>query len=110
MNETLEDKLQNIFGGNVSGTGEEELMRLATKYSLQFHSRQIRILLYLNDLAFRYEAISRPVIAQRLRAFVTMYQDLKQYNNSDMFAMRALDAIALKKFIGENAIKVNVEK
>jgi len=44
------------------------------------------------------------------RSFIERWLELKQYNNSDMFVMRALDSISLRKFIGENAFKVNIEK
>jgi len=107
--ETLEDKMQAAFGGTFSGTGEEELLRVASKFSLQYSGAQIRILTYLEDLALRYKGRNK-IMHDRIKGFISMYCDLKQYNNSDMFVMTALEAISLKKFMGENALRVNVEK
>jgi len=107
MEGTLEDKIQSAFGGTFSGTGEEELLRVASKFSLQYTGNQIRIMLYLYDVALRYKGASN---SERLVAYVNKYSELKQFNNSDRFVMTALESIALKRFIGENALKINVEK
>lgn len=106
----LEDSWQSLFGSTVSGTGEEELLRLASSYSRQYSSTQIRILLYLGYRADLYEAQGNIYKAKQLRNFVEGYEKLKQYNNSDAFVMRALDSISLRKFINENTLRINVEK
>jgi len=108
----LEDAFQGLFGNLLSGTGEEELLRLASSYSLQFTSKQIRLLLYLQFVADYHEIATTgdKTITPRLRNFITEYKSLKQYNNSDIYVMRALESIALRKFINENSIRVNVEK
>jgi len=101
----LEDAFGSLFKTSASGTGEEELLRIASTYSRQLTTRQIKAILYLEWVAgYKKEP------SERLEHFINRWLELKQYNNSDMFVMRALDAIALRKFIGENAFKVNIEK
>lgn len=117
----LEDAFSNLFKSSVSGTGEEELLRIASNYSLQITAPQIKILLYLEhkaetfDLAYTYAKTTQlqakyRFIANYLRMFVRRWLELKQHNNSDIFVMRALDSISLRKFINENTLKVNIEK
>lgn len=102
----LEDAFQSLFKTSASGTGEEELLRIASTFSLQINPAQIKCLLYIEWVARTMEPTKR----QQLQTFVDRWLELKQYNGSDMFVMRALDSISLRKFIGENAFKVNIEK
>lgn len=105
-NENLEDITQDLFKTSSSGSGEEELLKTASGYALQLTAPQIRILLYLEQLA---EILpERP--AKLLKDFVFRYIELKRNNNSDMYVMRALDSISLRKFINENSFKVNIDK
>jgi len=102
----MEDAFGNLFKTSSSGTGEEELLRIASTYSRQFSAKQIKALLYLE-----WWLPKRSVEEQkRLRTFIDKYLELKQYNNSDAFVMKALEHIALRKFINENTMKVNIEK
>jgi len=100
----LEDAFQNLFKTSASGTGEEELLRIASVYSRQLSARQIKAVLYLEWVARDHEE------KVRIRAFVDKWMELKQYNNSDIFVMKALEFISLRKFINENTMKVNIEK
>lgn len=103
----LEDAFQNLFRTSASGTGEEELLRIASTYSVQLSTRQIKALLWLEW----YAATAKDqTLATGIRRFVDRYLYLKQFNGSDLFVMRALDSISLRKYIGENAFKVNIEK
>lgn len=89
-----------------SGTGEEELLRIASTYSRQITGEQMRALLFL-----RYLSNYLPgEMADRITDLLNYWIELKQWNNSALFVMKALEYISLKKFLGENAIKVNVEK
>lgn len=116
----LEDAFTNLFKTSVTGTGEEELLRIASNYSLQISAGQIRLLLYIEHKAESFELKAQyakePAKAQYkwsafyLRNFVRRWLELKQHNNSDVFVMRALDSISLRKFINENTLKVNIEK
>lgn len=103
----LEDAFQNLFRTSASGTGEEELLRIASTYSVQLSTRQIKALLWLEW----YAATTKDrTLAGGIQRFVDRYMYLKQFNGSDLFVMRALDSISLRKYIGENAFKVNIEK
>ena len=102
----LEDAFQNLFRTSASGTGEEELLRIASTFSMQITTRQMKALLYLEWASINLSPARRKQITQ----FVERWLGFKQHNNSDLFIMRALDSISLRKFVGENAFKVNIEK
>jgi hypothetical protein len=100
----LEDAFQNLFKTSASGTGEEELLRIASKFSTQLTAPMIRAVLYLEWIATAHPD------GVRIRQFIDRWLELKQYNNSDVFVMKALEHISLRKFINENSVKVNIEK
>lgn len=115
----LEDAFSKIFKSSVSGTGEEELLRIASDYALQIDAKQIKCLLYLENWASKFKALAKQQPqyallynwqAEYLSTFVYRWLDLKRHNNSDIFVMRGLDSISLRKFINENTLKVNIEK
>jgi len=105
----LEDAFQNLFKTSASGTGEEELLRIASTYSRQIDSSQILCLLYLEYRATQLKD-THEISAQLLHSFVDRWLELKQYNNSASFVVRALETISLRKFINENSLKINVAK
>lgn len=117
----LEDAFSKLFKSSTSGTGEEELLRIASDYALQLSAKQIKALLYIEHWAGKFRALAdkqaNPLIAAYykwqgayLSEFVFRWLDLKRHNNSDVFVMRGLDSISLRKFINENTLKVNIEK
>lgn len=110
MEEVKQEKnLEAVFQGlfqQTSGTGEEELLRIASNYSRQMTAEQIKGLALLKFVS-RW---APDYVAAALDEFTTSWVEMKQWNNSALFVMRALDSISLKKFLGENSIKVNVEK
>jgi len=107
----LEDAFANLFKSSTSGTGEEELLRIASRYSLQLSAHQIRLLLFLEQKAWHMADSEKfPQTSKRLRNFVQRYLELKQHNQSDIFVMKALEFISLRKFLNENSLKVNIEK
>ncbi len=103
----LEDIFSKMFQSSVSGTGEEELLRIASTYSRQIHAKQIKVLLYLE---FRASVSKNPATKRILKSFVDRWLELKQFNNSDAFVMKALEFISLRKFLNENSLKVNIDK
>jgi len=103
----LEDIFSKMFQSSVSGTGEEELLRIASTYSRQIHAKQIKVLLYLE---FRASVARNPATKRILKSFVDRWLELKQFNNSDAFVMKALEFISLRKFLNENSLKVNIDK
>lgn len=117
----LEDAFGQLFKSSTSGTGEEELLRIASDYALQIKASQFRCLLYLEHKASAFELAAKSAGTARMKAqwsyaaiylheFVRRWLELKKHNNSDIFVMRALDSISLRKFINENTLKVNIEK
>jgi hypothetical protein len=102
----IEDRWSDLFSGSASATGEEELLRIASKYSFQISARQIKALMYLENLA-----VSLPdPWGRQLRRIVTRWLELKENNNSDIFVMKALEYISLRKFFNENSFKVDIQK
>lgn len=118
----LEDAFGKLFKSSVSGTGEEELLRIASDYALQITAPQIKCLQYIEHWADKLRMMAkRPDLdanvklyyewqASQLSTFAFRWLDLKRHNNSDVFVMRGLDSISLRKFINENTLKVNIEK
>ena len=99
----LEDAFSKLFKSSVSGTGEEELLRIASDYALQINAHQIKLLLYLEFRAEQYRALAKAMPkkerwyfwqADFLSKFVYRWLDLKRHNNSDVFVMRGLDTIS----------------
>ena len=102
----IEDKWADLFSGSASATGEEELLRIASKYSFQISARQIKALLYCEHVAAMVPA---PYSVQ-LRNLTRRWLELKENNNSDIFVMKALEYISLRKFFNENSFKVDIQK
>lgn len=90
-----------------SGTGEEELLRIATKFSVQMTAQQMRTLMICQMIAER-EPNHRN--AKMLTNITSRWLEMKQYHGSMLYVMRALDSIALRRFVNENSVKVNVQK
>lgn len=102
----LEDSFQNIFKSSSSGTGEEELLRIATDFSSQLTSKQIKAILFLEMIAYNADTETQAILVR----FVDRWLRLKRNNNSDLFVMKALEHISLRKFMTENSMKVDVSK
>lgn len=104
---STEELFGNLFGASASGTGEEELLRIAAKYSLQLDGRQIQCLSKI-ELIIAEKPDSQTSIT--LRKFVEAWLEYKQHHKSGLYVMEALDSIALRRFITSEAFKVNVQK
>lgn len=105
--QSAEDLFNGLFGASASGTGEEELLRIAAKYSLQISGRQVRCLLRLR--MYQTKAGDQPA-SDILKSFIEKWLEWQQYHGSMAYVMRALDSIALRKFVNENTFKVAVNK
>lgn len=104
ISEELETELEE------AGTEEEGLLRVASKYSIQLSGYQLKVLIFIDYVADVIEKKGFIDEAERLRNMKRRYLELKQYNRSDMYIVKILEYISLKNFLGENAIKVNIEK
>lgn len=107
---SVEDAWSKVFATSVSGSGEEELLRLASKFSLQLSTAQMRVLLYLSLRAIDLEDQGRDSDARKLKHFLEAWREWKQYNHSDVYVMRALDSISLRRLINENTLKVSLDR
>lgn len=111
MNEPkdLEQAFQSLFKNSASGSGEEELLRVASDYALQLTAEQIKILLYVEGVALGVQTAS-PWRHARLMGFIHRYLDLKKHNQSDIFIMASLREISLRRYLNEGSFKVNIDK
>lgn len=110
MNEEKRIDLENLFKDlfqQTSGSGEEELLRIASTYSRQITGYQMKCILLLEYVS---NYLTDEAKKQAILGFLSRWLELKQFNNSAGFVMKALEFISLKKFLGENPIKVNIEK
>lgn len=108
--QNLEAIGSDFFSSSVSGTGEEELLRIASKFSLQLSANQIKIISYLEYIAYLCEEKELYTQQKQLIQFSENYKLMKQHNNSEAFVMRALDSISLRKLINENTLKIDIAK
>jgi hypothetical protein len=106
----FEEALGGLLKNSVSGSGEEELLRIASRYSLQITANQIKALLFLEYLADMWKAYDFLWEAEFLYKFCAKWLQLKENNNSDMFVMKALEYISLRRFLNEQSFKVNIQK
>lgn len=89
-----------------SGGGDEELLRIASNFSRQITGRQQRTMAML----YMFGISKGGEIEKKITKFLDYYMTNKQYHESGPFVMRALDAIAVKRYIDPGAVKVNVNK
>jgi len=111
MNEPkdLELAFQSLFKNSASGSGEEELLRVASDYALQLNAEQIKILLYMEGVALAVKETSKWRY-DRIYAFIHRYLELKKHNQSDLFIMASLREISLRRYLNEGSFKVNIDK
>lgn len=102
----MEESFEEIFGASASGTGEEELLKIAARFSRQLTARQMRCIIKLKA----HMQLAGDKTRRTLEAIVSEFLELKQYHNSNLYVMRALDSVALRRFINENSVKINVQK
>ena len=104
---SIEQAVNDLFKGGTTGTGEEELLRLASKYSMQLSAQQIKCLLYIKYWA---NMTGDPVQKMTLDEFVQLWLAWKEYNNSAGFIMRIIGDISMRRFITEQSFKVDIKK
>jgi hypothetical protein len=103
----LEEAFNDLFKGGTTSTGEEELLRVASKYSMQLTTAQMKCLLYLKWWG---NLSGDPVQKMALDEFCQRWLELKEYNNSASFIMRVIDFISLRRFLTEQSFKVDIQK
>lgn len=103
----MHDAISKLFAGSASGSGEEEMLRVVSKYSKQLSARQIRVLVYLKLWALQ-TTIEKDSLM--INQFLEYYLDLKDYNNSGGYMQQALEAVSLYRYINESAFKVDIQK
>jgi len=109
--QNIEEAFADLFKGGTTGTGEEELLRVASKYSMQLTTAQMKCLLYVVWQADKFEfAYNDSKTAETLRNFVKKWLEFKEYNNSAPFIMRVIDFISLRRFLTEQSFKVDIKK
>jgi len=108
--QNLEDIFNDLFKKGTTGTGEEELLRVAAKYSMQLSAQQIKCLLYIAFEAEKARANKDFMSAAILNNFVIKWLEWKEYNNSAGFIMRVIGDISMRRFLTEQSFKVDIKK
>jgi len=103
-----EDVFQDVFGASSSGSGEEELLRIGAGFSRQLTSAQIQTLVFMRIIA--RDTRVNEVLRSTLALVSEWYMDYKQYNQSKEYVMRMFDSVSLRKYINQDAFKINVMK
>lgn len=105
--QNIEKLVATLFADSSSASGEEEMLRLASKFALQLGDTQIKALMLLQLFRDRYAGASP---AQMVSNFIENYLEYKQYNESDRYVMTALKYTSLAMYIKENAFQVKIDK
>ena len=74
----MEEAVKAIFRTSVSGSGEEELLRIASTYSQQVSARQMKVMLYLGLRALTMDEAEK----EKVKYFIDRWFEMKKYNNS----------------------------
>lgn len=104
--QNLEQVFSDLFKGGTTGTGEEELLRVAAKYSMQLSAAQIKCLLYIQFQADRFGG----EVAKILHNFIKKWLEWKEYNNSAGFISHVIGDISMRRFLTEQSFKVDIKK
>ena len=106
----IEEAVASLFASGTTSTGEEELLRVASKYSMQLTTAQMKCLLYIEWCAVRAHAYGNEVLSTALTDFIKRWLEFKEYNNSAPFIMKVIDFISLRRFLTEQSFKVDIKK
>lgn len=104
---TAENSFTKLFEGAQSASGDQELLRLAADFAPQYSGQQMKTLCYLASL---FAARPESNFTKKIQPVVAKFIEYKRNHNSNMYVMAALDSIALRKFVNDNTMKVNVMK
>lgn len=104
---SAENAFTAMFSGAQSASGDQELLRVATDFAPQYTGEQMRTLCYIYGLIAR-----RPdsFFAKMVEPILDKYVLFKRNHDSALYVQAALDSIALRKFVNENTMKVNIQK
>lgn len=101
--------VSDLLGNSSSPGGEEEMLRIASEFSLQLDADQIRAILWLEMFAKRLGRVL-PEEGRWLANWCAEWRKLKKNNHSDQFMVAIMDKISLRKFFNEQTFKVNIDK
>lgn len=105
--QNLEQVFSDLFKGGATATGEEELLRLASKYSMQLSTAKIKALLYIYWYS---DTCGVPKLKIALDRFIENWLRLMEYNNSAGYIMKIMEFISLRRFLNEQSFKVDIKK
>lgn len=91
-----------LVGSGTTAGGDEELLRIASDFSIQLNADQIRCLARLTALA---KSVGGKT-GETLDAFVKKYLEMKKLHLSNNFIMAAIDCIALRRLIPQVDVSI----
>jgi hypothetical protein len=104
---TAENSFSKLFEGAQSASGDQELLKVAADFASQYSGEQMKILCFIHGLV---SARPDSNFAKKISPVLAKYVEYKRNHDSAMYVMAALDSIALRKFVNENTMKVNIMK
>lgn len=99
----------DLMQDSVSAGGEEEMLRIASEFSLQLDADQIRAILFLEMFSARL-AVILPEEGKWLKNWCSEWRKLKKNNHSDQFMVAIMDRISLRKYFNDQTFRVNIDK
>jgi uncharacterized protein YacL (UPF0231 family) len=98
---------ENLFQASSIGEAEAETLRVATQYTIFLDGQKIRAL----TLLYLYSKITDDEEEKKLiEAFLEKYLEFQRYNQAQKFIVKVLESLTLKRYLGENWLKVEVQK
>jgi geranylgeranyl pyrophosphate synthase len=98
---------ENLFQSSGIAEGEAEILRVATEYTIFLDGQKIRALLLLKIYSLLTEDEKEKEI---INEFINTYLQYQRYNQAQRFIIKVLESLTLKRFLGENWLKVEVQK
>ena len=100
----------DTFVESLQSGGDEELLRVASAHARQYTSDQIKVLIFLGMLVKIYNYQGDDLTAELVQFVIDEFKELKRYNNSDRFVMRALDSISLRRLMNNDSINFQLKR
>jgi len=106
-NVDIQKFFENLFQSSSLTEGEAETLKVATEYTIFLDGQKIRALLLLKIYALITDNEKEREI---INEFIEKYLLYQRYNQAQKFIVKVLESLTLKKFLGQNWLKVEVQK
>jgi uncharacterized protein HemY len=98
---------EGLFQASSLGEAEAETLRVASQYTIFLDGQKIQGL----TLLYLYSQITDNEEEKKLlMSFIEKYLEYQRYNQAQKFIIKVLESLTLKRYLGENWLKVEVQK